>query len=172
MRRRVTDPRARRVDRLRCPGVLLVLPPPPAPIHPPPHLHPALPPFSPLQPHPPSPHTPPLPLHPPPILLHPPTPPPFPSSFSSPLPPPRPSPPWRRWWCWRWISTIAYMPVLVMWRWPRTFIVNTDTCDRGGSHWLAFHFPLVGLAVFIISGQDKWSVRAKDIWYACCPCVD
>jgi hypothetical protein len=45
----------------------------------------------------------------------------------------------------------------------RTFIVNTDTCDRGGSHWLAFHFPLVGLAVFIISGQDKWSVRAKDI---------
>ena len=26
----------------------------------------------------------------------------------------------------------------------RTFIVNTDTCDRGGSHWVAFHFPLVG----------------------------
>jgi hypothetical protein len=22
----------------------------------------------------------------------------------------------------------------------RTFIVNTDTCDRGGSHWVAFHF--------------------------------
>ena len=29
---------------------------------------------------------------------------------------------------------------------PRTFIVNTDTCDRGGSHWVAFHFPLVGPA--------------------------
>ena len=27
---------------------------------------------------------------------------------------------------------------------PHTFIVNTDTCDRGGSHWVAFHFPLVG----------------------------
>jgi hypothetical protein len=25
----------------------------------------------------------------------------------------------------------------------RTFIVNADTCDRGGSHWVAFHFPLV-----------------------------
>jgi hypothetical protein len=25
---------------------------------------------------------------------------------------------------------------------PRTFIVNTDTCDRGGSHWVAIHFPL------------------------------
>jgi hypothetical protein len=36
-------------------------------------------------------------------------------------------------------------------------------CDRGGSHWVAFHFPLVGLAVFIISGQDKWPVPAKDI---------
>ena len=29
---------------------------------------------------------------------------------------------------------------------PRTFIVNTDTCDRGRSHWVAFHFPLVGPA--------------------------
>ena len=29
---------------------------------------------------------------------------------------------------------------------PRTFIVNTDTCDRGGSHWVAFHLPLVGPA--------------------------
>jgi len=28
----------------------------------------------------------------------------------------------------------------------RTFIVNTDTCDRGGSHWVAFHFPHVGNA--------------------------
>ena len=27
---------------------------------------------------------------------------------------------------------------------PRTFIVNTDTCDRGGSHWMAFHFLFVG----------------------------
>ena len=29
---------------------------------------------------------------------------------------------------------------------PRTFIVNTDTCDLGGSHWVTFHFPLVGPA--------------------------
>ena len=28
----------------------------------------------------------------------------------------------------------------------RTFIVNTDTCDRGGNHWVAFPFPLVGPA--------------------------
>jgi hypothetical protein len=34
---------------------------------------------------------------------------------------------------------------------PRTFIVNTDTCDRGGSHWVAFHFPLVGPAHFFDS---------------------
>ena len=32
---------------------------------------------------------------------------------------------------------------------PRTFIVNT--CDRGGSHWVAFHFPLVGSAEFFDS---------------------
>jgi hypothetical protein len=31
---------------------------------------------------------------------------------------------------------------------PRTFIVNTDTCDRGGSHWVAFYFPHVGPAEF------------------------
>ena len=31
---------------------------------------------------------------------------------------------------------------------PRTFIVNTDTCDRCGSHWLAFHFSLVRSAEF------------------------
>ena len=37
------------------------------------------------------------------------------------------------------------------WRRPRTFIVNTDTCDRGGSHWVAFHFPLVGPAEFFDS---------------------
>jgi hypothetical protein len=34
---------------------------------------------------------------------------------------------------------------------PRTFIVNTDTCDRGGSHWVAFHFPLVGPAEYFDS---------------------
>jgi hypothetical protein len=33
----------------------------------------------------------------------------------------------------------------------RTFIVNTDTCDRGGSHWVAFHFPLVGPTEFFDS---------------------
>jgi hypothetical protein len=31
---------------------------------------------------------------------------------------------------------------------PRTFIVNTDNGDRGRSHWVAFHFPLVGPAEF------------------------
>jgi hypothetical protein len=25
------------------------------------------------------------------------------------------------------------------------------TCDRGGSHWVAFHFPLVGSAEFVDS---------------------
>jgi hypothetical protein len=34
---------------------------------------------------------------------------------------------------------------------PRTFIVNTDTCDPGGSHWVTFHFPLVGPAEFFDS---------------------
>ena len=29
---------------------------------------------------------------------------------------------------------------------PHTFIVNTDACDRGRSHWVAFHFPQVGPA--------------------------
>ena len=27
---------------------------------------------------------------------------------------------------------------------PHTFIVNTDACDRGRSHWVTFHFPQVG----------------------------
>ena len=31
---------------------------------------------------------------------------------------------------------------------PRRFIVNTDTCDRGGSHWVAFYFPHVGPTEF------------------------
>jgi hypothetical protein len=34
---------------------------------------------------------------------------------------------------------------------PRTFIVNADTCDHGGSHWVAFHFLLVGSAEFFDS---------------------
>jgi hypothetical protein len=29
--------------------------------------------------------------------------------------------------------------------------VNTDTCDRGGNHWVAFLFPLVGPAEFFDS---------------------
>ena len=29
---------------------------------------------------------------------------------------------------------------------PRTFIVNTDTCDCCRSHWMALHFPIVGPA--------------------------
>ena len=39
--------------------------------------------------------------------------------------------------------------------WPRTFIVNTDTCDRDGSHWVAFHFPLVGSARRIVRFAGK-----------------
>ena len=34
---------------------------------------------------------------------------------------------------------------------PHTFIVNTDTSDCGGSHWVAFHFPLVGRTEFFDS---------------------
>ena len=33
----------------------------------------------------------------------------------------------------------------------RTFIVNTDMCERSGSHWVAFHFPLMGPAEFFDS---------------------
>ena len=29
--------------------------------------------------------------------------------------------------------------------------VGEDTCDRGGSHWVAFHFPLLGSAEFFVS---------------------
>jgi hypothetical protein len=36
----------------------------------------------------------------------------------------------------------------------RMFIVNTDTCDRGGSHWVAFPFPLVGPAEFFDSQEN------------------
>jgi hypothetical protein len=49
---------------------------------------------------------------------------------------------------------------------PRTFIVNTDTCNRGRSHWVAFHFPQVGNApetyhrcfanVLIVSGPEYY----------------
>jgi hypothetical protein len=42
------------------------------------------------------------------------------------------------------------MSVLVMTAAP-TFIVNTDTCDCGGSHWVVFHFSLVGSAEFVDS---------------------
>ena len=34
---------------------------------------------------------------------------------------------------------------------PHTFIVNTDTPDRGWRHWVAFHFPLVGPPEFFDS---------------------
>ena len=38
---------------------------------------------------------------------------------------------------------------------PRTFIVNTDAYDRCGSHWVAFHFPLVGSAEFVDSHRKR-----------------
>jgi len=49
---------------------------------------------------------------------------------------------------------------------PRMFIVNTDTYDRGGSHWVVFHFPQVGNApemyhrrfanVLIVNGPEYY----------------
>ena len=42
---------------------------------------------------------------------------------------------------------------------PRTFIVNTDTCDRGGSHWVAFHFPACDPPNFSI----RWEAHRKRI---------
>jgi hypothetical protein len=41
---------------------------------------------------------------------------------------------------------------------PRTFIVNTDTCDRGGSHLVAFHFPLVETKHMIVFKTDYFEV--------------
>lgn len=34
---------------------------------------------------------------------------------------------------------------------PRTFVVNTDTCDRAGSHCTGFHFPEKGPCEFFDS---------------------
>ena len=39
-----------------------------------------------------------------------------------------------------------------------TFIVNTDTCDRGGSHRMVFHFPRVGPRMFRFAGKRTGSV--------------
>jgi hypothetical protein len=59
---------------------------------------------------------------------------------------------------------------------PRTFIVNTDTCDRGGSHWVAFHFPLVGPAEFFDSLGNvaetyhrRFTYNVKTQILKCCP---
>jgi hypothetical protein len=44
---------------------------------------------------------------------------------------------------------------------PHTFIVNTDTSDRGWGHWVVFHFPLVGPVNHTSSGDDaRWVVLA------------
>jgi hypothetical protein len=37
----------------------------------------------------------------------------------------------------------------------RTFIVNTDTCDCCGRHWVAFHFPLIRSAEFVDSHRKR-----------------
>ena len=34
---------------------------------------------------------------------------------------------------------------------PQTFVVNTDTCDEEGSHWVVFHFPAMGMPEFFDS---------------------
>jgi len=46
---------------------------------------------------------------------------------------------------------------------PRTFIVNTDTCDRGGSHWVAFHFPLVGSADSLGNAPETYHRRFANV---------
>ena len=33
----------------------------------------------------------------------------------------------------------------------QSFVVNTDSCDREGTHWVAFHFPREGPAEFFDS---------------------
>ena len=33
----------------------------------------------------------------------------------------------------------------------QSFVVNTDSCDREGAHWVAFHFPIEGPAEFFDS---------------------
>ena len=34
---------------------------------------------------------------------------------------------------------------------PQTFVVNTDTCNEKGRHWVAFHFPVTGVPEFFDS---------------------
>jgi len=41
---------------------------------------------------------------------------------------------------------------------PRTFIVNTDTCDQSGTHWVTFHFPRDGPVEFFDSAGNAVEV--------------
>lgn len=37
---------------------------------------------------------------------------------------------------------------------PQTFVVNTDTCDKSGTHWITFHFPIDGPLEFFDSAGN------------------
>ena len=41
---------------------------------------------------------------------------------------------------------------------PHTFIVNTDTCDRSGSHWVAFLSPRGTRRIFRFAGKRTGNV--------------
>ena len=51
---------------------------------------------------------------------------------------------------------------------PRTFIVHMDTCDRSGSHWVAFHFHFVGTAEFfdsLINAPETYHRRFVNVLF-------
>lgn len=37
---------------------------------------------------------------------------------------------------------------------PQTFVVNTDSCSKSGSHWTVFHFPVKGPCEFFDSAGN------------------
>lgn len=52
---------------------------------------------------------------------------------------------------------------------PRTFVANTDPCDRGGRHWVVFHFPETGHEEFFDSlGEtpDRYHERFRNMLIA------
>jgi hypothetical protein len=66
------------------------------------------------------------------------------------------------------LSHLVTKRLLQLWWWQRlrTFIVNTDMCDRGGSHWVEIHLPLVGSAEFVNQPQYYYcssQIRPDDI---------
>jgi hypothetical protein len=50
-----------------------------------------------------------------------------------------------------------------------TIVVNTDSCDREGTHWVAFHFPKEGPAEFFDSfrrAPDTYHCRFRNVLIA------